>query len=74
VILYGNDSVEYYIEYILFNPVASTIPEWRSVKFLRWSQILNRLVDLDEVLYGTEGIEYYLGYILFNLVALTIPK
>jgi hypothetical protein len=44
------------------------------VELLRWAQLLNRLVDLDESLYGGDGIEYYLDYILFNSVASTIPK
>jgi hypothetical protein len=26
-ILYGSDGIEYYLDYILFNPVASTIPK-----------------------------------------------
>jgi hypothetical protein len=45
-----------------------------NVKILRWAQLLNRLVDLDEILYRGDGIEYYLDYILFNPVASTIPK
>jgi hypothetical protein len=45
-------------DYILFNPVASTIPKWRTFKLLTWVQLLNRLVDLDEILYGGDGIEY----------------
>jgi hypothetical protein len=55
----GDDS-EYYLEYIVFNPVASTIPKCRKFKLLRWVQLLNRLVDLDEILYGGDGIEYCL--------------
>jgi hypothetical protein len=27
-ILYGGDGIEYYLDYILFNPVASTIPKF----------------------------------------------
>jgi hypothetical protein len=30
----------------------------RTFKPLRWVQLLNRLVDLDEILYGGDGIEY----------------
>jgi hypothetical protein len=45
-------------DYILFNPVASTIPKWQTFKLLTWVQLLNRLVDLDEILYGGDGIEY----------------
>jgi hypothetical protein len=59
-ILYGGDDIEYYIDYILFNTVASTIPKWQTLKFLRWVQLLNRLVDLDTILYGGDGIEYCL--------------
>jgi hypothetical protein len=59
-ILFGSDGIEYYLEYILFNPVVLTIPKWRTLKLLRWVQLLNRLVDLDEILYGGDGIEYCL--------------
>jgi hypothetical protein len=57
-----------------YSIVASTIPKWRTFKLLRWSQLLNRLVDLDEILYGGDGIEYYLYYILFYPIASTIQK
>jgi hypothetical protein len=57
-ILYGGDGIEYYLDYVLFNPVAPTIPKWRTFKLLRWVQLLNRLVDLGEILYGGDGIEY----------------
>jgi hypothetical protein len=59
-ILYGGDYIEDYLDSILFNAVASTIPKWRTFKLLRWVQLLNRLVDLDEMLYGCAGIEYCL--------------
>jgi hypothetical protein len=59
-ILYGGDGVEYYLDYILFNLVASTIPKWRTFKLLRWVLLLNQLVDLDEILYGDDDIEYCL--------------
>jgi hypothetical protein len=48
-ILYGSDDVEDDMEYLLLNVVASTIPKWRTFDLLRWAQILNRLVDLDEI-------------------------
>jgi hypothetical protein len=51
-ILYGGDGIEYHLGYILFNPVASTIPKWRTYIFLRWVELFNRLVDLSEILYG----------------------
>jgi hypothetical protein len=58
--LYEDDGIEYYLDYILFNAVASTIRKWRTFKLLRWVQLLNRLVDLDEILYGCDGMEYCL--------------
>jgi hypothetical protein len=68
-ILYGGDDVEGDLESILFSSIASTISKWRTFKFLRWAQLLNRMVDLDEILYGGDDIEDDLGYILFNPVA-----
>jgi hypothetical protein len=59
-ILYGGDSIEDDLDFILQNPVASTISKWRTFKFLWWVQLLNPLVDLDETLYGGDGIEYCL--------------
>jgi hypothetical protein len=41
-------------------PYYSIIPNWQTFKLLRWLQLLNRLVDLDEILYGGDGIEYCL--------------
>jgi hypothetical protein len=59
-ILYGGDDIEDYLDSILFNAAALTIPKWRTFKLLRWVQLLNRLVDLDEILYGGAAIEYCL--------------
>jgi hypothetical protein len=73
-ILYGGDGIEYYLDYLLFNPVASTIPKWRTFKLLRRVLLLNRLVDLDEILCGDDDIEGDLDSILLNSVASTIPK
>jgi hypothetical protein len=56
-IVYGGDGIEYYLDPILFNPVASTIPKWRTFKILRWVLPLNRLVDLDEILYGDGDVK-----------------
>jgi hypothetical protein len=56
-ILYGDDDIEDDLDYILFNPVVSAIPKWRTFKLLRWVQLLNRLVDLDDILYGGDGTE-----------------
>jgi hypothetical protein len=72
--LFGSDGTEYYLDYVLFNPVASTIPKWRTLKLLRWMLLLNRLVNLDEILYEGDDIEVGLDPILLNLVASTIPK
>jgi hypothetical protein len=68
-ILYGDDGIEYYLDYIQFNPVASTIPKWRTFKLLRFVLLLNRLMDIDENLYIDDVIEDDLNSILFNLVA-----
>jgi hypothetical protein len=73
-ILYGGDCIEYYLDYILLNPVASTIPKWQMFKLLRWVLLLNRLVDLDEILYEDDDIEDDFYSILINPVASTIPK
>jgi hypothetical protein len=51
-ILYEGDDVEDDIDLIPLNLVASTTPKWRAFKLLRWMQLLNQLVDLDEILYG----------------------
>jgi hypothetical protein len=60
-ILYrDDDDIEEYLHSILFNAVASTIPKWRTLKLLRWVQLLNRLADLDKILYGGDGTEYCL--------------
>jgi hypothetical protein len=56
-ISYGGDGIEYYLDYILFNPIASTIPKWLTFKLLRWVLLLNRLVDLDEIVYEDDNIE-----------------
>jgi hypothetical protein len=55
-ILYGGDGNEYYLDYILFNPVASTIPKWQTFKLLRRVHLLKRLVDLHEILYCGNSI------------------
>jgi hypothetical protein len=72
-ILYGYDDIEY-LDYILFNHVASTILKWRRFKLLRLAQLLNQLVNLDEILCGDDNIEVDLGSILLNSVASTILK
>jgi hypothetical protein len=72
-ILYGGDGVEYYQNYILFNPVASTIPKWCTFKLLRLVLLLKLFVDLDEILYE-DNIEDDLDSILFNPATSIIPK
>jgi hypothetical protein len=57
--LYGDDT-EDDLYSILLNPVASAISKWRAFKILRWAQILNRLVDLDEMSYG--GVALNIAY------------
>jgi hypothetical protein len=69
----GGDGIEYYLDYILFNLVASTIPKWRTFKLLRWVLLLKRLVDLDDILYGDDTKGDF-GSILLNPIASTIPK
>jgi hypothetical protein len=59
-ILRGDTDVEGELYSLLLNHVALTISKWRTFKFLRWAQLLSRLVDLDEILYGGDGIEYCL--------------
>jgi hypothetical protein len=73
-ILYGSDGIEYYLDYVLFNPVTSTIPKWQTFKLLRWVLLLKQLVDLDEILYEDADIEDDLDSILINSIASTIPK
>jgi hypothetical protein len=72
-ILYGGD-VENDRDSILFNSVASIISKWRTFKLLRWVQLLNRLVDLDETLCGSDDIEDGLDFILFSTVVSTVRK
>jgi hypothetical protein len=72
-IFYVSDGIKYYFYYILFNPVASTIPKWRTFKLPRWVLLLNLMVDFDEILYD-DDIEDDLDSILINSVASTIPN
>jgi hypothetical protein len=46
-ILYGGDDIEYDLDSIVLNAMASTIPKWWTFKLLRWVQLFNQLVDLD---------------------------
>jgi hypothetical protein len=56
-ILYRGDGIEYYLDYTIFNPLASTISKWRTFKLLKMVHLFNRLVDLDEILYCGNGIK-----------------
>jgi hypothetical protein len=58
-ILYGGDGNEDDRDYILLNSVASTVSKWQTFKVLRWAQLLNRLVDLDE---------FYMEVMTLNIV------
>jgi hypothetical protein len=40
-ILYEDDDIEGDLDSIPLNPVASTIPKWRTFKLLWWVQLLN---------------------------------
>jgi hypothetical protein len=49
--LHEGDDIEGDLDAVFFNPIAPTISEWRiKHSLLRWVQLLNRLVDLDEIL------------------------
>jgi hypothetical protein len=51
-ILYGDDDIEGGLDFIALNPVASTTSKWRTYELLRWTQILNRWMVLDEIFMG----------------------
>jgi hypothetical protein len=51
-ILFEGDNIKDDLDFVLFNPVASTVSKWRTFKLVRWAQVLNRLVDLDEIFMG----------------------
>jgi hypothetical protein len=44
--------------------VMSITPKWRTFKLLRWVQLLNHLVDLDEILFGGDYIEEDREYLI----------
>jgi hypothetical protein len=73
-ILYEGDDIEGDLDFILINPIDSTIPKWWTFKLLRWVQLLNQLVNLNEILYGCDEVEDDLDSIVLTLVASTIPK
>jgi hypothetical protein len=62
-VLSRDDDIEDDLDVIFSNPIASTIPKWRTFKLKR------RLVDLDETLWGDEDIEDDLDAIFCNPVA-----
>jgi hypothetical protein len=53
----GGDDIEYYLDYILFNPVASIVSKWRTLKLLRWVLLYDRLVDLVGIFYLGDDVE-----------------
>jgi hypothetical protein len=59
-ILYGDDDIQDNLGSILLKAVPSIIQKWWTFKLLRWLQLLNRLVNMDEILYGGDGTEYCL--------------
>jgi hypothetical protein len=72
-ILCGGDAIEDDLDSVPFNPVASIISKWRTLKLLRWTQLLNPLVYFDETLYRGDAIEDDLDSMPFNPVASVIP-
>jgi hypothetical protein len=59
-ILYGGDDIEHDLDFIIFNALVFTIPKQRTFKLLRWVQVLNRLVGLDEIVCLGDGIDFSL--------------
>jgi hypothetical protein len=59
-----SDDIEDDLDSTLLNPLASTIPKWRTFNLLRCSQFLNRLVDFYEILYVDDDIEGDLDYLI----------
>jgi hypothetical protein len=59
---------------MLFYLVASTIPKWRTFKFLRCVQHLNGWLDLVEVMYEEVYIDNDSYTMLFCVGASTISK
>jgi hypothetical protein len=57
-VLYGVDDIEYYLDYVVLNPVALTIPKWWV-----WVKICMEMMTEDN-----------LDSILLNAVASTTPK
>jgi hypothetical protein len=51
-IQYGDHAIEANLEAVLFNPVPSTIPKWRTLKLLRWMQNLHQSTWDHEILYA----------------------
>jgi hypothetical protein len=47
-----------------FVEVMTSTPKWRAFKLLRWVQLLNHLVDLDEILFGGDDIEEDRDYLI----------
>jgi hypothetical protein len=73
-ILYGDNDVEDDIDSLSLNPVASTIPKWRTLKLLRWCKFLNDWWIWMEFCMEVMQFKIYLYSILLNPIASTIPK
>jgi hypothetical protein len=61
--LYVGDDIEDDLDSILLSPIVSTIKKWQTFTFLSCTQLLNRLVELDDIWYGGDGTEYNHDYI-----------
>jgi hypothetical protein len=64
-ILYGSYNIEDDLNSIVFNFVASTIPKCRTFQLLRWVQLLNQLVNLNEILCSGDAIAQLWAWIVY---------
>jgi hypothetical protein len=55
--IFYEEDIEDDLDFMLFNPVASTFSKWRTFKLLKRVHLFNRLVYLDEILYCGNGIK-----------------
>jgi hypothetical protein len=56
-IQYGGHVIEGDLDAVLFNPVTSTIPKWRTLKRLRWMQNLHQSTWEHAILYTDKSSE-----------------
>jgi hypothetical protein len=73
-ILHGGGDAEDDIGSLLFNPIPSNIPRWRTFKLMTWVPLFNRLLNLDEISHGDDDTEVDLDSLLLNPVAYTIQN